>query len=183
MQMVEEIKKLSARFKDKGWPEIRIGVGVNSGSMNVGNMGSEFRMAYTVMGDTVNLGSRLEGLTKNYGVDIIVSEYTKAAVDDFEYRVLDRVRVKGKDLPVTIYEPLGLKSELSQQIIDELSQYDLAMQEFLQQHWTDAEQKLKALAKQHPDRKLYTLYLERIEVYKNNPPPENWDGVFTHLSK
>lgn len=183
MKMIEEIKLLSSNFKDKDWPEIKIGVGINSGPMNVGNMGSEFRMAYTVLGDTVNLGSRLEGLTKNYGVEIIVSEYTKAAVDDFAYRLLDRVRVKGKDQPVTIYEPLGLKSELSHDTHTELNSFDEAMQQFLQQNWAAAETLLKKLQQQYPQRKLYQLYLERIEIYKNNPPPDKWDGVFTHLSK
>jgi len=183
MEMVEEMKTLSSEFKEKGWPEIKIGVGINSGPMNVGNMGSEFRMAYTVLGDTVNLGSRLEGLTKNYGVDIIVSEYTKKAVPDYKYRLLDKVRVKGKDQPVTIYEPLGPESGISQDTLDELDNYQNALDSFLGSDWQTARVLFSELISKYPKRKLYKLYLERIDVYSDHPPANNWDGVFTHTSK
>ena len=86
-----------------------MGIGINTGLMNVGNMGSQFRMAYTVLGDAVNLGARLEGQTRIYGVDIVVSEFTQAATEGIAYRELDRIRVKGKEQKVTIYEPLGLE--------------------------------------------------------------------------
>ncbi|MDH5392146.1 MAG: adenylate/guanylate cyclase domain-containing protein [Gammaproteobacteria bacterium] len=183
MEMIEEMKTLSASFREKNWPEIKIGVGINSGPMNVGNMGSEFRMAYTVLGDTVNLGSRLEGLTKNYGVDIIVSEYTKDLVPEFEYRFLDKVRVKGKDQPVTIYEPLGLNTEISAETFSELKQHRQAIDSFLSQQWTLADQLFTALTQQHPERAIYQIYLDRIQVYTDNPPKQNWDGAFTHTSK
>ncbi len=183
MEMINEIKNISSAFKNKGWPEIKIGVGINSGPMNVGNMGSEFRMAYTVLGDTVNLGSRLEGLTKNYGVDIIVSEYTKDNVQDYEYRFLDKVRVKGKDQPVTIYEPLGPKSEITADSYSELERYKMAIECFLAQDWANASDQFTALIRDIPDRKLYDLYLDRVNIYKNNPPETNWDGVFTYTSK
>ena len=183
MQMVEGMKTLSSEFKEKGWPEIKIGVGINSGPMNVGNMGSEFRMAYTVLGDTVNLGSRLEGLTKNYGVDIIVSEYTRDAVPDYAYRLLDKVRVKGKDKPVTIYEPLGLKSDLTVETLTELDAYQNALDSFLSSDWQAARVYFSDLINEHPKRKLYQLYLERLGIYEKEPPGTNWDGVFTHTSK
>ena len=183
MEMIEGMKKLSAEFNKRGWPEIKVGVGINTGLMNIGNMGSEFRMAYTVLGDTVNLGSRLEGLTKNYGVDIMVSEYTKDAVPDFEYRFLDKVRVKGKDKPVTIYEPIGPKSEITQEIIDELEQYKLALESFHAQEWDNASKVFTALTDKQPERMLYKLYLDRINIYREDPPDDNWDGVFTHTSK
>jgi adenylate cyclase len=183
MEMIDEMKILSATFKDKGWPEIKVGVGINSGPMNVGNMGSEFRMAYTVLGDTVNLGSRLESLTKNYGVDIIVSEYTKDAVQDYEYRFLDKVRVKGKDQPVNIYEPLGLKEKIAEDTRDELEQHKNALGSFLAQDWENAKSMFLELKKDYPDRKLYSLYLERIKIYEDTPPQDDWDGTFIHTSK
>lgn len=94
---------INKEFAAKGWPTISIGVGLNTGAMSVGNMGSEFRMSYTVLGDAVNLGARLEGLTKEYGVPLVVSEFTKAAAPDFNYTELDTVKVKGKNKAVTIY--------------------------------------------------------------------------------
>ena len=183
MEMIEEMKSLSSAFNDKGWPEIKIGVGINSGPMNVGNMGSEFRMAYTVLGDTVNLGSRLEGLTKNYGVDIITSEYTKALVTDYEYRFLDKVRVKGKDNPVTIYEPLGPKSDIDATLQAELDLHGLALDAFLAQDWENAISLFSDLQTDYPSRKLYSIYLDRIKIYQATPPDTQWDGAFTHTSK
>jgi len=82
--MLDKLNEINASFRERGWPDVRIGVGVNTGVMSVGNMGSEFRMAYTVLGDEVNLGSRLEGLTKSYGVDIICSEATVKAVPEYK---------------------------------------------------------------------------------------------------
>ncbi|GAA6137287.1 adenylate/guanylate cyclase domain-containing protein [Arenicella sp. 4NH20-0111] len=102
-EMIDYLDTLNAHYRRKGWPEIAIGIGLNTGDMSVGNMGSEFRMAYTVVGDAVNLGSRLEGLTKQYGVPIIVSEYTMNAVSNYEFERLDHVKVKGKTEGVTIF--------------------------------------------------------------------------------
>lgn len=183
MNMIKEMENLSEKFKQRGWPEIKVGVGINSGPMNVGNMGSEFRMAYTVLGDTVNLGSRLEGLTKNYGVDIIVSEYTKDAVPDYEYRFLDKVKVKGKDQPVTIYEPLGPHTDIKEEVFAELEKYQQALDNFLAMNWAEAQIQFSDLIQHHPKRKLYSMYLERIVIYKETPPEAGWDGVFTHTSK
>ncbi len=103
LDILQELDVLNARFQRKRWPEIRIGIGLNTGLMSVGNMGSEFRMAYTVLGDAVNLGARLESITKEYGVDLIVSEFTRAAAPEFHYTELDTVKVKGKNEAVTIY--------------------------------------------------------------------------------
>ncbi|APX92421.1 adenylate/guanylate cyclase domain-containing protein [Halomonas sp. 1513] len=105
--MREALEEVNRELRAEGKPPLSMGIGLNSGEMSVGNMGSRFRMAYTVMGDNVNLGSRLEGLTKEYGVDLIVSESVVARAPKWAFRRLDRVRVKGREQPLCIYEPLG----------------------------------------------------------------------------
>ncbi len=180
--MIRVVRQLDVPFRDKGWPEIRVGVGIASGDMNVGNMGSEFRIAYTVMGDTVNLGSRLEGLTKQYGVDIIVNSRTASLVPDFTFRELDRVRVKGKTQPVAIFEPLGPKTEVSQQHADRLTAYAKALAAYRGKQWDVATTAFETL-RQQSDELLYNVYLDRINGFRQSPPPADWDGVFEHLSK
>jgi adenylate cyclase len=183
MQMMDELKIMQADFKQRGWPAVNIGIGLNTGNMNVGNMGSEFRMAYTVLGDAVNLGARLEGLTKEYGVNIIVSESTKSEIPEFLFRELDLVRVKGKNEPVAIFEPLGHKNDIEKSVTEELSAYRKALSNFRAQSWDKAELDFFNLNRFYPDRYLYQVYLERVTVYRNEPPGDNWDGVFTHTSK
>lgn len=183
MGMIASLKGLKTQFSAKNWPEIKIGVGLNTGDMTVGNMGSEFRMAYTVMGDAVNLGSRLESLTKNYGVDIIVSEYTKNQVPEYLYRELDVVRVKGKAKPVTIFEPICELGQEDKALTDELKLYREALKLYRNQNWDLAEIQLINLQKQHPQRYLYGVYLKRITDIRQNPPEKDWDAVFTHEAK
>jgi adenylate cyclase len=183
MEMQQALAPLREQFKAKGWPEIRIGVGINTGTMSVGNMGSEFRMAYTVMGDAVNLASRLESLTKQYGVGIIVGEHTKKALPDVVFRELDRVRVKGKDEPVAIYEPLGAAGQVDKTALDELELFQRALKLYRAQDWDLAEVQLLNLQKSSPESTLYRLYLERITHFRANPPGVEWDGVFTFKTK
>ncbi|MCP4768513.1 MAG: CHASE2 domain-containing protein [Gammaproteobacteria bacterium] len=183
MEMMDELKIMQEDFKQRGWPEVNIGIGLNTGNMNVGNMGSEFRMAYTVLGDAVNLGSRLEGLTKEYGVNIIISESTKAEIPEFLFRELDLVRVKGKNEPVAIFEPIGHKIDVEKSVTAELSAYRKALKSFRAQSWDNAELDFFNLNRSYPDRYLYTVYLNRIAVYRSEPPGDDWDGVFTHTSK
>jgi len=181
--IVERMKALREEFTEKHWPEIYVGVGVNTGNMNVGNKGSEFRVDYTVLGDSVNLGSRLESLTRVYGVDIITSEFTRHAVPEYEYRELDRVRVKGKDRSVTIYEPLGLIETVSKEDRKLLKQFHIGIKQYRAQNWDAAERELLGLSQLEPERQIYRIYLDRITYFRDNPPGENWDGCFTHTSK
>jgi adenylate cyclase len=182
MEMLERLKQIRLVFKLRGWPEIRIGIGINTGVMNVGNMGSEFRVAYTVMGDAVNLGSRLEGLTKEYGVSCVVSEFTRARAGDFLYRELDRVRVKGKAEPITIYQPVGPLADQAPEILGEIELFHQALAHYQAQAWDQAETCLHSLQQQSPCQ-LYQLYLDRIQSFRQQPPPADWDGVFSFTTK
>ena len=183
MEMIQRINELKLDFDARGWPEIKIGVGVNSGEMNVGNKGSEFRVDYTVLGDAVNLGSRLEGLTKVYGVDIIVGENTRHAVPEFEFRELDRVRVKGKNKPVAIYEPLGLIDSIDRSVRMDLRRFHLGLKHYRTRRWDDAEQAIFTLSRADPQTKVYQIYLDRIIQFRKQPPPDDWDGSYTHTNK
>jgi adenylate cyclase len=182
LAMIDAVAALKEPFAAKGWPAIAVGVGVSSGDMNVGNMGSEFRIAYTVMGDTVNLGSRLEGLTKQYGVNMIVSEGTARRAPLFAYRELDRVRVKGKHEPVAILEPLGLAAGLPAERLAAAEQFAGMLAAYRDSDWDAAERILDQLDIVQTEP-LYAVYRERIALCRKAPPPADWAGVFDHTSK
>jgi adenylate cyclase len=182
MAMQTALAELNPQLEARGWPALRIGVGVNTGRMSVGNMGSEFRMAYTVMADAVNLASRLEALTRQYGVGVLVGEATKAECPDIVFQSIDRVRVKGKDVPVAIYEPLGVAAELAPERLKESELFEAALTDYGAQRWDEAEIKLMELGRMQP-RKLYQVYLDRVTHFRFNPPGTDWDGVFTFTSK
>ncbi len=183
LAMQQKIKDIAPDFIKRGWPKLEIGVGLNCGVMNVGDMGSTFRRAYTVMGDAVNLAARLEGLTKEYGVGILVSENIVKTVQSVVYRELDRVRVKGKLEPISIYEPVGLKGEIANQLIDEIDRFQRAIDRYRAQRWDEAEMELVKLSQADPGRKVYQLYIERMTNLRLKPPGDNWDGVFTFTTK
>jgi len=183
IEMQATLQALQPHFKERGWPEIYVGVGINTGRVSVGNMGSEVRVAYTVMGDEVNLASRLEGITKQYGVNIIVGENTRHLVTEFLYRELDHVLVKGKDKPVAIYEPIALASEASKALHDEVRLFHEMRRLYRKQDWDQAELQLMNLQRMSPDIALYRIYSERVIYFRKNPPNADWDGVFVFQAK
>lgn len=181
--MLEKVEELRPIFLEKGYPEIAIGIGVNSGMMNVGDMGSIYRRSYTVLGDAVNLSSRLEALTKFYGIKLLVGEAAIKGLDGFLFRHIDRVKVKGKIKAVDCFEPMCTLDKADAELHLRVSDYHKALDYYYAQDWDRAENILKALQQSEPDALLYKLYLERIEVLREQVLAEDWDGSFTHTSK
>ncbi|MDK9724813.1 MAG: CHASE2 domain-containing protein [Sterolibacteriaceae bacterium MAG5] len=183
LDMQGALTELNKELLEKGWPELKIGVGINTGTMTVGDMGSPVRKAYTVMGDAVNLGSRLEGITKQYGVGIIAGEGTRELVKkEFVFRELDLVKVKGKDKPVGIFEPIGAEGSVPQETLDEIKLWNQALRAYRAQDWDQAELALINLNRMAP-HKLYDVYLERIAHYRQEPPGDDWDGSWKFDTK
>lgn len=183
MDMQAELVRLNPKLAAKGWPEIKVGMGINTGPMIVGDMGSQVRKAYTVVGDAVNLASRLEGITKQYGVGIIVGERTRELLGkEVVFRELDRVRVKGKEEPVAIFEPIGLEGQIGKDRQDELRLWSQALRAYRAQDWDQAELALLNLGRLAP-QPLYEAYGERIARCRKAPPGDGWDGVWIFDSK
>ena len=184
MAMQSAVETLNQEFQAEGLPYVGMGVGLNTGTMFVGDMGSDLRRSYTVIGDAVNLGSRLEGVSKFYGLNFVCSEATRlAAGDDFIWQELDKVRVKGKDQPVVIFTCWGLQDTLTQALREELKDWAAFLTAWRAQDWAQARPLIEGLHQAHPDKELYTLYLERVEQRAQEPPIPNWDGSTTFFNK
>ncbi|MFY0664118.1 MAG: adenylate/guanylate cyclase domain-containing protein [Natronospirillum sp.] len=185
IDMINKTEELQSEFVADGLPAVEIGIGLNTGSMNVGDMGSEYRRSYTVLGDAVNLGSRLESLTKFYGLKVLVGPDTFAQCPNYFFRFIDKIMVKGKEDPIECYEPLCRKGEQSDELQKEIDQYNAAYQLYLQQDWQAASDAFAALlTTSTPQRsKLYTVYLGRIAELRTQELPSNWDGSYRHTSK
>ncbi len=150
-------------------------IGLNSGPAVVGNMGSARRFDYTAMGDTINLASRLEGACKLYGVQVLAGEETYAKVsDEMAARLVDRVRVVGKKLPVSIYEIVGRREALGSAVTEKLAVFERARQAFLRREWDAAAALFSSLEGDGPA----AVYIERCRLFQGSPPPGDWDGVF-----
>lgn len=181
--MQTKVEELKRGFRERGFPEVNIGIGVNTGMMNVGDMGSTYRRAYTVLGDAVNLGSRLESLTKFYGVKVLIGQETANGLDGILLCHVDRMRVKGKDEAIDCYEPLCRLSEASDELKNEMASYHAALRLYHEQQWDAAETEFRKLSTSHPHKLLFEVYLERIGTLRNADLPGDWDGSYTHTSK
>ncbi|MCF8208917.1 MAG: adenylate/guanylate cyclase domain-containing protein [Rhodoferax sp.] len=183
MEMAAVIKDINDEHRARGLPEIGIGVGLNTGFMCVGDMGSDIRRSYTVIGDAVNLGSRLEGLSKAYGVDIVISETTQAVAAGYAWQELDRVRVKGKELAVAIFYPVATADRLGAEAAAELQTWTTFLQSYRDQDWDAAETWLSQLLHLKPNKYLYQLYAERVASMRLLPFDPEWDGATNFETK
>jgi len=177
LEMQRECGTLNEKFTARGWPTLKIGIGVNSGNVRVGDMGSKQRRAYTAMGDAVNVASRLEGRTKYYGVGILVGEATRTLVKDVVFKEIDRIKVKGKDEAITIYEPIGLEAEVDKKVLDELKLWHQTLRSYRSRQWDQVEVNLLNLQRMNPRCALYELYAKEVAGKRRAPPPAEWDGV------
>ncbi len=184
IDMIKSLKTLQSEWRERNLPHIDIGIGLNSGEMTVGNMGSDERFDYTIMGDNVNLASRLEGINKQYGTNIVISQYTHALIksNNLYVRELDSVRVKGKREPVTIYELIDYEKPKAQ-IQEAVKKFENGLVAYKQKQWKEAIILFQETLRVKTDDKPAELYIERCEKYAQTPPPEDWDGVFVMKTK
>ena len=181
--MAHAIRNLNEEHRIKGLPEIGVGIGLNTGTMCVGDMGSSIRRSYTVIGDSVNLGSRLEGLSKTYGVDIVVSESTRQLARDFAWQELDKVRVKGKDNAVAIFWPVAPLNQMAPNNTAELKTWAMALKAYRMQDWDQCDVQLLNLQRINANKYLYQLYAERVASMRLLPFDPEWDGVTNFQTK
>ncbi len=190
IEMASEVRKINEEHRSKGMPEIGVGIGLNTGMMCVGDMGSSIRKSYTVIGDSVNLGSRLEGLSKTYGVDIVVSESTKKLAPRFAWQELDRVRVKGKDQAVSIFWPLASLEQVSKELAEEVKLWNAFLKSYRAQDWDQCdlnmlnlERTVTSNAGKTAKKYLYQLYSERVASMRQLPFDPSWDGATNFETK
>ena len=183
MEMANAVRGINEEHRAKGIPEIGIGIGVNTGNMCVGDMGSNIRRSYTVIGDAVNLGSRLEGLSKVYGVDIVVSEAARKLAPDFGWQELDRVRVKGKDQAVAIFWPVAPANRIGAETEAELKAWGAFLKSYRAQDWDQCDLLMMNLLRMNAKKYLYHLYSDRVASMRLLPFDLEWDGATNFETK
>ncbi|MCK9407509.1 MAG: adenylate/guanylate cyclase domain-containing protein [Bacteriovoracaceae bacterium] len=177
--------EMTKEAREKGEPVFSTRIGINSGSMVVGYIGGRSKKEYTVIGDTVNLASRLEGVNKYYGTSLMISESTatEQVTDEFLLREIDIMRVKGKKLPIKIFEVVCTRVEITEQRLKMVQTFEAGVKLYREQHWNDAISMFKTVLNQKSDDFASSMYIERCEVFRKHPPPNNWDGVYVMTSK
>jgi adenylate cyclase len=183
LEMIQKLRELDREWVEQGWPALKVGIGINSGMVSVGNMGSNRLFDYTAIGDNVNLASRLEGLNKYYGTEILVAAATVQCVDNgFIFREVDLVRVKGKKHPIAIYEILG-EGAPEGKLARFLDLYHEGLACLRESRWVEGEKAFQAASEFKPQDGLCLHYLQLTQKYAENPPGPDWDGITTMLEK
>ncbi len=176
--------ELNAKFKEEGRLQIKARIGLNSGRVLVGNVGSTNRLSYTVIGDEVNLGARLEAANKYYGTYTMISESTyELAKDHIEARELDMIRVVGKEKPVKVYELIDRKGEVQGTKREVLGLYEDGLKMYRKKEWQKAIAMFQKALNKDPHDGPSLTYIERCKAYVQDPPPENWDGIYVLTAK
>ncbi|MDO8903191.1 CHASE2 domain-containing protein [Hydrogenophaga sp.] len=183
LDMAAEVDAINREHARQGLPAIGVGIGLNTGDMCVGDMGSDVRRSYTVIGDAVNLASRLEGLAARYGATIVASDTTRAQCPGVLWQELDRVRVKGKAHAVTIHTPLCRAGDASPDLLKEMALWKQALSAWRAQAWDDCDVLLLNLSRQNAEKVLYQRMTERVAFMRRSPPESSWDGATTFDTK
>ncbi len=186
LRLLQLTREMEVVMRERGFPPVAVGIGLNSGFMNVGDMGSRYRRAYTVIGDAVNLAARLEGMTRVYEIDLIAGDGTRDAAPGFEWRLLDRIRVKGKEQATRIWQPVAEKGQISDAKAKALLGYRLALDAYFGCRWEEARRRFRRLLENAPDRDesaLAQVFLERIGTLERVGVEPGWDGSYRFTQK
>lgn len=180
MQIRHAAQQLNFQFRQRGWPAMALSVGINSGLMRVGDMGSNIRRAYTVMGDAVNIAGHIQAITREYGVEVLMGDSTAAALQRWKFRSVDCVKFTGRRQSIELFEPIGIQSQMPAHVMDELELWQHAVNCYRQEQWTQTLETLHRLIRLNPTCYLYALYKRRVQAFLAQPELVRWDKSF-HL--
>ncbi|MCW7538969.1 adenylate/guanylate cyclase domain-containing protein [Aquabacterium sp. A7-Y] len=181
--MVAALAPLNAELRGRGLPEVTMGIGLSTGMSWVGDLGSELRPSYSALGEPVELALRLEALSRSYGLEILASEGTRDAANQLPWQEVDRILLKGRERPLTLYTPLPAAPAEDKALASELMAWHMALKAYRAQDWDQADVQLLNLQRLNPGKRLYSLFAYRVSHLRKHPPAAGWDGAFSADSK